>query len=168
MNPTALILQTSKLDTQAFLAVSIEMLGYSPARSADAQHMDGMAYELSCLTAFKDTTARPGVKEASSVYELFSVGVLILADERDMPEILEASAMPFALTETISRGIQSAFVSGTLRQWRTAVIKGCSEAVPQEVRICYDTIYLQFRSIGLDAMFERSQRTLNDNTFLLE
>ena len=168
MNPTALIMQSSVLDNQAFLAASIEMLGYSPARKADAYHLEGMPFDLSCLMSFKDKEASSGVKEANSVYELFSVGCLILADERDLPEILEISAMPFALTETIARGTQSAFVSGTLRQWRSAVIKGCTNEVPRYVRICYDTIYLQFRSIGLEAIFDRKPFNLNDHTFLLE
>lgn len=123
---------------------------------------------MSCLSAFRNQFAKPGVQAASEIYDLNSVSCLIIADERDMPDILETAAIPYALTETKMRGIQSAFVSGTLRQWRTAILRGCSKGVPTPVRVCYDTIYLQFRSIGLGPMFNRSQRDMGDNTFLLE
>lgn len=168
MIPTALILQKSVLDGPAFLAACMEMLGYSPANAADSQHLEEMAYELSCLMAFKDKTAKPGVKNASNVYELSTIGCLVVADERDMPDILEVAGLPHTLTETTVRGIQAAFVVGNLRQWRTAIIKGCSKQATQYVRACYDTIYLQFRSIGLQDLFDRSQRNLDDSTFLLE
>jgi len=168
MIPTAMILQRSVMDTPAFLAACIEMLGYSPAHGADSQQLEEMAYELSCLAAFKDQYAEPGVKNASKVYELATIGCLIIADERDMPDIIETAGLPHTRTETTVRGIQAAFVVGTLRQWRTAIIKGCSEQSTQYVRTCYDTIYLQFRSIGLQDLFDRSQRNLDDNTFLLE
>ena len=168
MTPTALIIQRSVLDTQVFLGACIEMLGYSPARSPDAHKLEEMAHSLSCLTAFKNRDATPGVKESKNVFELFSIGCLIIADEQDMQDILEVAGLPFVFTETTARGIQAAVVSGTLRQWRTAILKGCDKNAAQYVRICYDTIYLQFRSIGLDGVFERSQKILEDNTFLLQ
>ena len=168
MTPTAMIIQRSVLDTPVFLGACIEMLGYSPARGPDAQKLEEMAHSLSCLTAFKDRDATPGVKESKGIYELFSIGCLIIADERDMQDILEVAGLPFIFTETTVRGIQAAVVSGTLQEWRTAILKGCAKTAPQYIRICYDTIYLQFRSIGLEGVFDRSQRILDDNTFLLE
>ena len=168
MDPTAIIIQQSELDTQTFLAACTETLGYSPAAGADEQGHKGMEHSLSCLSAFRVQGAKPGVEASSSVYDLLSVSCLVIADEREMPDILEVATMPFAYTETQRRGIQIAFVSGTLRQWRTAILRGCKQDSERHVRVCFDTIYLQFRSIGLAPMLNRSQRNLNDNTFLLE
>lgn len=168
MEPTAIIIQQSELDTQTFLAACIEVLGYSPAIPADEQGYKGIEHTLSCLSAFRYRDAKPGVEAASEVYELMSLSCLIIADERDMPDLLEVAAMPHGLTETQVRGVQVALVSGTLRQWRTAILRGCKQGVERHIRVCYDTIYLQFRSVGLAPMFNRSQRNMNDNTFLLE
>ena len=168
MTPTGIIVQQSVLNTPTFLAACVELLGYSPARAADSQNLKDTAHDLSCLSSFRARDANPGVKYAKEIYELITIGVLVVADERDMPEILEVAGLPFALTETKVRGIQAALVSGTFANWRTVVPRGCSSDVPMPVRICYDTFYLQFRSIGLEAIFEKSQRTLDDNTFLLE
>ncbi len=168
MTPTGIIVQQTVLNTQTFLAACVELLGYSPAKAADSQNLKDVAHDLSCLSSFRGRDAKAGVKNAKEIYELITVGVLVVADERDMPEILEVCGLPFALTETKVRGIQAAFISGTLTNWRNSILRGCSSDVPTLVRACYDTIYLQFRSIGLEGIFEKSQRTLDDNTFLLE
>ena len=168
MVPTAFIIQQSELDTPTFLAACTEILGYSPAKRADEQGHRGIEHSLGCLSAFRIRDAKPGAEAAAAVYDLMSVGCLIVADEQDMPDILEVAAMPFAYTETQRRGIQVAFVSGTLRQWRTAILRGCKQDSEYHVRACFDTIYLQFRSADLASMLNRSQRNLNDNTFLLE
>ena len=145
MKPTGIIVQQTVLNTQTFLAACVEMLGYSPAKAADSQSLKEIAHDLSCLSAFRDKGANPGVKNAKEIYELITVGVLVWADERDMPEILEVAGMPFALTETKIRGIQAALISGTLATWCNSVLRGCSRDVPTLIRSCYDTIYLQFR-----------------------
>jgi len=168
MDPTAIIIQQSELDTSTFLAACIEMLGYSPASAAEDQGHRGIEHSLGCLSAFREQWAKPGVEAASAMYDLMSISCLVIADERDMVDLLEVAAMPFAFTETQRRGVQVAFVSGTLRQWRTAILRGCKQEAERHVRACFDTIYLQFRSVGLAPMLNRSQRNLNDNTFLLE
>ena len=115
MEPTAFIIQQSELDTQTFLAACTEMLGYSPATGADEQGHKGIEHSLGCLSAFRVQGAKPGVEAASAVYDLMSISCLIVADERDLLDILEVTAMPFAYAETQRRGIQAALVSGTLR-----------------------------------------------------
>jgi hypothetical protein len=45
----------------------------------------------------------------------------MMTDERDLIDILEASAgMPVVVTETLARNVMLALVSGTFAQWRDA------------------------------------------------
>jgi hypothetical protein len=161
MNPTGLIIQESEFN-ENFLTACYEVLGYSVAHKADVKGLTGISRNLACLTAFRSKESN----NHQEIYDLLSVGCLILAEENDLPDILEISAMPFALTETKLRGINAAIVSGTLRKWKIAISRGCRQDVKSHVRMCYDALYLQFRSLGLD--FNKTQKYLNDNTFLLE
>ena len=168
MNPTAFIVQQTVLDTQTFLGACVEMLGYSPSKAADAQNLNEFAHNVSCLNAFRDEGAAPGISKAKQIYDLMSIGVLVVADERDMIGILEVAGLPFVMTETKVRGIQAVIISGTLTEWSSIVPRGCSIDVTSQIRGCYDVIYLQFRSMGLASIFDKTQRILDDNTFLLE
>lgn len=168
MNPSAVIIQTPQLDPPVFLSLCADMLGYTPARAADAAGLTGVLHLLACYTAFRDQHAKPTVKAGFDIYELLSFGTLFVADDRDMGDLLEIAGLPFILTETRIRGIQSAIVSGNLRQWRVAILRGCQANQSTLIRACYDKLYLAFADLGLADAFGHRRKDLGDGTFLLE
>ncbi len=169
MNPCAIILTQPQINLQMFLHLSQEMLGYSPARTADAINLKGPAHLMACLASFRDQKANITVKGTRDIYELLHFGVLIAADERDMPSILEAlGGMPFALTETLMRGLLCIYASGSLNQWRIAIARGCKPNQTTQVRICFDKLFLAFVDLGLSDAFNLSKKTAPDHTFYLE
>ncbi len=161
MIPSVVLILRPQLDQGIFLTLCTEMLEKSPARKADTAGLTGMPLIISMLSEFSGT-------QESDIYDLLQFGCLIAADERDTPAILEvASGMQFALTDTIIRGVQAILVSGTFKQWISAVKKGCRKDQPTDIRACYDRIYLGFCKEGLGAAFKGVKTDLPDHTFYL-
>lgn len=170
MTADALLLLVPMMNTPAFLTLATEMLGYSPARAADSAGLKNQSHLLACLAAFRDKKAPANVKASRDVYNLLHYGCLFASDDIDMPAILEVlDGMSFALTDTKVRGVQAAIATGSLRMWKTAVIRGCRADQPEFIRRVYDKIYTQFCNLGLsDVFLVKNKKTLSDQTFTLE
>ncbi len=168
--PDVLLISKPQFDVSTILALSNEMLGYSPARAADAANLKDQPHLLACLAAFRDKQAPATIRGCRDVYDLLHYGFLIAADDTEMPLILEVlGGMPFALTETRVRGIQALIVVGTLHRWRYAVLRGCRQDQPEAIRFCFDKVFVQFQNIGLsDAFGKLTKKQMPDRTFYLE
>lgn len=168
MTPEVVLIQQPAIDFATFLGLSHEALGYSPARACDASHRQLSDAErfLSCLAAVRDSKAPAGL--SPSLLRHVSFSVLVAADERDLVDILQAAAgMPFVTTSTIRPRVQLAVVTGTLAQWRDAVVSGT--AAEGAVRACYCKALLVFERAGLSHVWhDFHKRTTPDKLFLLE
>jgi hypothetical protein len=167
MFPTAVLIQQPAIDFTTFLGASTQALGYSPSSQADASHRQLHDAEkfMSCLAAMKDQNAPVGVSPHLLTHVSFSV--LIMSDERDMQDILElCSGMPFVITDTVARSIQAAVVTGTLAQWRDAVLSGCQTHVEVTVRGLFNHILSLFESVNLN-VWKECERKSAGPTFLL-
>ncbi len=161
MNPSAILILQPQFNQGLFLTLCKDMLGESPARAADAEGLKGVPHLISVLKEFSG-------KPETDVYELLQFGCLLASEECDTPAILEVlSGMQFALTDTVLRGVQATLVGGTLRQWITAVSKGCRKDQTTAVRFCFDKIYMCFCQQGLASVFNRVKHDLPDHTFYL-
>jgi len=149
MRVDAVLIQQPAVNFTTFLAVTHEALGYSPAAKSDASHRKMCDAEkfISCLESLSDKNAAHSLPPALLTHVSFSV--LIAADDRDILSILEAAVgMPFVHTETTSRGIDLLVVTGTLAQWRVAVISGSRRE--GTVQACYCKILTLFEGTGLN------------------
>lgn len=173
MNPGVGLILLTRMDLSQSLPIMREMLGYSPAKAADAVTipLSEVVHQLACIAAFKDEQAAPSVRAAVSHLNLFHAGFLIAADERDIVEILEIAAMPFTCTETMARGIDAAVISGSLARWRDAVKLACHSKTraSRGARYVFNAVYKILCKQGLKDMFNGLQVTeQSDQTFLLE
>lgn len=167
MNPDAVLIQVPSIDFRTFVGLSNKALGRSPCAAADAsrRYLSDAERFLSCLAAMRDEKAPVGLPPHLLKHVSFSA--FIGADERDMLEILQVASMPFVVTETIARGVQIAVVTGTLDQWRDAVISGCAKGVPTPVRHCFNKLHGLFTAAGLKVWPDYSPRPGPDQTYLL-
>ncbi len=173
MNPGIALILLTKLNLQAFLPLSRDILGYSAAKAADGVSIElkEIPHNIACLAAFKDEKHPPTFKSDCPYLKLFQAGFLIAADERDMAEILELAAMPFVLTQTMSRGVDAVIVSGTLAAWRDAITLACSPRtdISREARFTFNSAYKIFCKEGLRDMFgDLHVAEQADHTFLLQ
>jgi len=169
MPADAILIQQPAIDFTKFIGLSHKMLGYSPASKADASQRKLSDAErfLGCLAAMKDVDAPVSLSPHLLAHVSFSV--LLAASERDMLDILEyCSSMPFVATDTVARGVQAAVVTGTLAQWRDAVISGCQPEVEQTVRTLFNKILVIFESANLKVWNDCGRKRSLDNTLLLE
>jgi hypothetical protein len=168
MMPDAVLIQVPSIDFRTFLGLSHKVLGRSPGASSDAcrRELSDAERFLSCLAAMRDERAPVGLSPHLLTHVSFSA--FIGADERDMLEILQLCAgMPFVVVETVVRGVQAAVVTGTLSQWRDAVVSGCNRSVESSVRHCFNKLYGLFTAAGLNVWGDYTPRSTPDQTFLL-
>jgi hypothetical protein len=168
MMPDAVLIQVPSIDFRTFIGLSHKVLGRSPATSSDAcrRELSDAERFLSCLAAMRDERAPVGLSPHLLKHVSFSA--FIGADERDMLEILQLCAgMPFVVVETIVRDVQAAVVTGTLSQWRDAVVSGCAKGVPTPVRHCFNKLHGLFTASGLNVWGDYTPRSSPDQTYLL-
>jgi hypothetical protein len=168
MLPDAVLIQVPSIDFRTFIGLSHKVLGRSPATSSDAcrRELSDAERFLSCLAALRDEHALVGLSPHLLAHVSFSA--FIGADERDMLDILQLCAgMPFVVVETVVRGIQAAVITGTLSQWRDAVVSGCSKGIESSVRHCFNKLHGLFIAAGLNVWNDFHARQAPDQTFLL-
>ncbi len=165
----AALITVPSIDFTTLLSLTHGALGYNIADNADASHRKLADAEkfLSCLAALKED----GGEITPNLLPHVSFTLLILADERDLLDILErASGMSFVRADTTAPGVSLAVVTGALGQWKEAVASGVGEAATPAVRICYSKILLLFDRAGLTAVWNDFERrpAPDHSGFLLE
>jgi len=165
----AVLIQRPAIDFTTFLGLSHKMLGYSPASAADRNRRKLHDAErfLSCLAALQDPDASVGLSPHLLTHVSFSV--LLATSERDLLDVLGYCAgMPFVAADTVARGIQATVITGTLAQWRDAVISGCQPEVQGSVRALFNKILSIFEAANLNVWVDCTRRQSKDKTLLLE
>jgi len=170
MTPDAIIIQRPDIDFVTFLGIALKVLGRSPAAMADAsaiQLTDASRF-LSCLASMRNPKALIDLNERLLPH--ISYSVLLVADEPDTVDILECAAgMPFVVAETVMRGVLAVIITGTLAQWKAAVLAGSSPEIEPATRFTFNKLHGLFRNEGLNLWAHCRQRQASDQwTYLLE
>ena len=154
------------IDFTTLLGLAHDALGYDIASVADASPRELSDAEkfLVCLAALKDESAEITFNLLSHI----SFSVLVIAEERDLLDILERTGMPFVRAETKARDMNVAVLTGTLAQWKNAVASGTDEDAPVPVRVCFSKILLLFDCVGLTSVWSNFERQADCGGFYLE
>ncbi len=170
MQALTLLIQSPAFDFAKLFASSYEMFGYSVSASSDSSHkrLSDSERFLSCLASMKDQNAPVGLSPRLLNHVSFSI--LLATNERDLMDVLECcSSMSFTTADTIIRGVLAAVVTGTLAQWKTAVLSGCHSTTEPSVRFIFNKILAEFESANLGVWSDCSRKNhRDDNTLLLE
>jgi hypothetical protein len=170
MPAEALLINGPAIDFNTFLNVANKAIGYSPASKADASARKFSDAEkfLSCLASLRDQSAPAGV--TTNLLSHLSYSVLVIADERDLIDVLEAAAgIPFVQAETTLRGVNIAVMHGTLAQWRDAVASGATPAAEPNVRMLFSKILVLFEKVMPSIWSDYTRKSAPDQTgFFLE
>lgn len=121
---------------------------------------------LSILAAMRDAQATASLTPNLLTHVSFSV--LTIANDVDMIDILEAcSGMAFTYTETQVRGGLLAVITGTMQQWRDAIVTG-SQHSQLAIRAGFDQLHDLFVQVGLGSVWkDYEQAPLKDGTYRL-
>lgn len=167
MQPDCVLIQVPSIDFRTFVGLTNKALGRNPSTASDAsrRHLSDAERFLSCLAAMRDEKAPAGFSPFLLKHVSFSA--FIAANDRDMFEILQCATMPNVAVETIITGVQIAVVTGTLAEWRDAIISGCAKGVPTNVRHCFNKLHDLFSAAGLKVWPDYTPRPGPDHTYLL-
>jgi hypothetical protein len=168
MSGVALV-QFSEVDLRKLLLLCRQSLDRGVADSADAAGCEPPLHHMLCIAAMKTPDVKANAEAVRPYMNLFHAGFIIAADERYCAEILELASMPSIMIPSIERDVSVMFISGTLSQWREAILKGCQKEVSRESRHTFNMIYTEFKNVGLAGAFSfKSKDHTRDQTFLLE
>jgi len=145
-----------------FLPIGREALDRSLSAAADASGKSPPLHHMLCVAALKDSGSRIKDEGCTPYLNMFHAGFVIGADERDCAEILEVVGMPSIMVESVQRGLNLMFITGTLEQWRTALIRGSQPEARLEVRLTFNQIHSKFKSIGLSAVLDLKSKPHSD------
>ena len=165
----AVLIQKPAIDFTQFLGSSHEMFGYTLSAKADSSQKQLTDTErfLSCLAAMQDEEAPVSLPPNLLTHVSFSV--LAAIDDREMLDVLTCcSKMPFVVADTTARGVQAAVITGSLSQWRRAVLSGCRAEAQPSVRELFNKILSIFEAACLNVWTDCRRRAGPGNTLLLE
>lgn len=165
----AILIQRPSIDFTQFLGASHEMFEHSISAKIDASHKQLTDTErfLSCLAAMQDEGAPVSLPPNLLTHVSFSV--LVAIDDREMLDVLTCcSKMPFVVADTVVRGVQAAVITGSLSQWRRAVLAGCRQEAQPSVRELFNKILAIFESACLNVWTDCKRRAGPGDTLLLE
>lgn len=131
----ALLISTTLPHFDNLVGWTYQALGRSIAEQADHKRLQGVEKYAVCL---RELGADPT--------HFIHLGFQIIADERDMVDILQIIALPFAEVETVRRGYSYALVSGSLGAWRKAVAGG----LHSDFKALFVSIDNQIRALNID------------------
>lgn len=166
MSGVALV-QFSEVNLSKLLPLCRQALDRGLADSADTAGCEPPLNHMLCIANMK-ADVKASAASVIPYMHLFHAGFIIAADERDCTEILELASMPSIVTPSIKRDISVMFIAGTLTQWRDAILKGCQREISSEVRQVFNSVYTEFKNIGLAGAFNFKSTEGRDRTFILE
>ena len=169
--PEVRLITTPSVNLRDFLLTCEKFLGYSLTRAADASRLvlSEPGKFLSYLAALRDQNARVGTAPNPKFLSHVSFSVFVVAEERDLRDILECcSGMSFVTAETLVTRVLAAVITGTLAQWRDAVAAGFVREADPSVRVGFNRIHSLFYDMNLNVWADYDIRQAADGTFFME
>lgn len=163
----------SNVNWTKYLDTAQELLGHNPARGVDAStsKLSVFAKFTASLAEFKlktELNAKQTLRTPGPWLDHTFYGFLIYTSSTTILGIAESTDLAI-LSAQGGKGERAAIVSGTLKQWREAVIVCCNATATERVRRLFNQIKGMFDQVGLaDIWFEFSLKGLPDKTFFLE
>jgi len=156
------------VDFPVLLQICDEVLGHKVTCAIDntEKNLSDAERFLSILAAMRDANAPAGFPSNLLMHVSFSV--LTVADGSDMMDILEScSGMAFTHVETKLRTVLIVVITGTVQQWRDAIVIGTNH-VQMTVRAGFNQMHDLFVQAGLVSVWnDYEQKPQEDGTYLL-
>jgi len=156
------------VDFDVLLQACDEVLDHKVTHGVDntAKNLSNAERFLSILAATQDVEAPASLPPALLAHVSFSV--LTVVDEIDILDILEScSGMSFTRAETKIRQVLLVILSGTIQQWRDAIVTGTNHS-QLTIRAGFNQMHDLFVQEGLSAVWnDYEQKSQADGTYLL-
>lgn len=172
MNPIVQPLVSIEINWEVLLETAKTALQRTVTGSIDANSktLGDFASYIAALGEMETPNTHPDkvlVEPGSLLKQLF-FGFMIVSFTDDFHKIRYRTDLAIHLTATVYPGVSMAVVSGTLEQWRTAVINCCIERIDLTIRLVFNKILSEFEKMGLYRIWlDYSKVKLKDDTIKL-
>lgn len=126
----------TEINWAEYLGTLNDALNRSPTATIDSQSLE-MNFSLSNYLSTLKEIMKPGsdpFRDASSLLDHVHVSFIVITTKETMLQLITETRLNFTTTETKHNDYYLAVVSGTLSQWRTAVLNCCAEFVNTDIR----------------------------------
>lgn len=172
MIPEILPVSTPNPDVTSMALTLGNILGYNPSKSADRHKgvVTDPARFLSILSSFDPTDDRTMVEQlrrSANLQRFLHYGFLIVADQATILESIACTDLKHRMFTGVG-GTSGAYVSGTLGEFKAAVMACCQLTVSPELRALYCRFHLFFETEGLKEIWAGTAKTSQpDKTYIL-
>lgn len=168
MTPRSIFIAQPAVAFDSLLMACSETLDYNVTNGIDSteKKLSDSERFLSILAAIRDPEAPAGLPPNLLTHVSFSV--LTISSDVDMMDVLEAcSGMAFTYAETKFQGVLVAVITGTMQQWRDAIVTGTKHQ-QATIRIGFNQMHDLFVQVGLGSIWnDYEQKPQDDGTYTL-
>jgi hypothetical protein len=160
-------LAMTKPNWQTFVGMCKDVLGYSPTRGIDEQHLDiekPSAY-LACL----DMENKPleALRGGYIPHQHVHASFIVKGDIKLVHQLYEMPMLHYFIKfDKVDTFL--IVVTANMFDWKSAILLGCSSAAPTELRAMMNRCHVYFREEGFGQMWDGYvSKSLDDGTYML-
>ena len=135
------------------------------------KQITGKTFNVDTLESFLNTLSILGDTDSigdRSILRHLGFSFQCVAADDTIRESLERTDLYHIVFDTKRRGFAGAILSGTLAQFRDAIIECCDASSMTDIRELYNQIYLLLQQAGLRRVWTVKTKKVIDGTFLIE
>lgn len=166
------IIGKTQVDFNTLYSVSKQILGRSVSRVLDEAKAEAKVPSgyIPVLMEFKTPGTKPVAALRNPGFTLLHVHYtfLVVSTPEIVSDIQQQTNLQL-ISEKSQTGLSLAIITGSLDQWRSAIINGLSDSCGFGLRSFLDNCLIEFDKEGLGPIFQDYDRvTQSDNTFGLK
>lgn len=167
MKPVVKIISYSQIEWEEYIDFVQEVLGISPTRCLDRLGIpvkSPQAFVISLHNILENNNTLTNL----SVLKTVQASFVIHANHNTIFQAQQQCDLTF-LSRSLNDDTTFSIVSGTLYDWRLAIIYGCRESCTKDVRILFNSCFIILTNSGLKFLWDNFSRIKHtDGTILLK
>ena len=163
--PEVYPLQIGRVDWELYVKICQSFLGESPTRGIDAAGIDVKA-PIAFLKTLDLGNQPINAMSQEHLYNHIFFSFMIITDISTIAQISERTELNLLFVEKRSKAL--VVLSGTLKEWKYAIIYCCNSRAETLLRGLFNEIFIKFEAAGFKEIWERfKQVPRGDGTFAL-
>jgi hypothetical protein len=163
-----IILAKTQYDFDTLYRSAKQALGYNINRTNDSRQIKKEGPKLyHALSEFIDEDYVPASAMDGLVLDHYEYTIGLIVDQHLYNSMLHYREIRIIGQETTKRGVMFLIATGTLRQWRSVIIDGCSKSADAEVRDVMNAVYNTFVSEGFMNLWSGFSKNSFEGTMIL-
>lgn len=155
-----------------YLIAAKQALGHSITTQLDTAGMktDSLAAFIATIGNIVDPDVKPSalLADAGALLRHVSFGFLAAVDTSLLMQVMEQTSLSITSVTLPNHNTRLAVITGSLEEWRSAIINGCSVLSTYEYRAFLDVCMLHMEKHSLAPLWQfYHKETIADKTFIL-